>query len=221
MTHFACADTDNPEDPGSMTRRPAPEVCRGRPRRRRGRCAAAGAARREQLGGVAVSRGALRSGPDRHRAVRQRPLAPSDRRAAQQAMRLVTAVAQLRNLPTGSSVGYGAHVARGARQPGRGPAVRLRRRSAARARAATRRSRSAARRVPLVGVVSMDIAVADVTDVPAVGGRRRGRAARARGRRRVDHRAPSTAAGRGLSEYEVTCGMSKRVPRLYPPEVVP
>ena len=69
-------------------------------------------------------------------------------------------------------------------------------------------------RVPLIGIISMDIAVADVTDVPevAVGdpvvllGRASGGAA-------ITTREYGEWAS--LSEYEVTCGMSKRVPRTY------
>ena len=69
-------------------------------------------------------------------------------------------------------------------------------------------------RVPLVGRISMDIALADVTDIPdvAVGdavvllGKASG------GLSITTHEYGDWA---GLSEYEVTCGMSKRVPRTY------
>jgi len=75
------------------------------------------------------------------------------------------------------------------------------------------------KRVPLVGLVSMDIAVADVTDVPdaAIGD-----AAVLLGRASGDASITAKEYGTwsGLSEYEVTCGMSKRVPRLYAPEAV-
>ena len=59
----------------------------------------------------------------------------------------------------------------------------------------------------------MDIAIADVTDVPEIAVGDAGGAARARERWRVDRRGASTARWAELSEYEVTCGMSKRVPR--------
>jgi alanine racemase len=69
-------------------------------------------------------------------------------------------------------------------------------------------------RVPLVGHVSMDIAIADVTAITdvAVGdpavllGRASGGASIA---------TAEFGAWAGISEYEVTCGMSKRVPRTY------
>jgi alanine racemase len=70
------------------------------------------------------------------------------------------------------------------------------------------------KRVPLVGTISMDIALADVTDVPDV---EVGDAAvllgRAAGGQSI--RIAEYGAWAGLSEYEVTCGMSKRVPRTY------
>jgi alanine racemase len=70
------------------------------------------------------------------------------------------------------------------------------------------------KRVPLVGRISMDIALADVTDIPDVAV---GDAAVLLGR--ASGGASITTAEYGgwseLSEYEVTCGMSKRVPRTY------
>jgi alanine racemase len=70
------------------------------------------------------------------------------------------------------------------------------------------------KRVPLVGLVSMDIALADVTDVPDV---EVGDAAVLLGRASggVSITAAEYGGWSGLSEYEVTCGMSKRVPRTY------
>src|SRR6185503_5983863 len=85
----------------------------------------------------------------------------------QSAMRLVTEVAQLRAVAAGSSVGYGA--AWRATRPSRlavlpiGYADGLPRRASGNALAAIR-----GQRVPLVGLISMDIALADVTDVPDV-----------------------------------------------------
>ncbi|HET9623711.1 MAG TPA: alanine racemase C-terminal domain-containing protein, partial [Kofleriaceae bacterium] len=70
------------------------------------------------------------------------------------------------------------------------------------------------RRVPLVGVISMDIAIADVTDVPEIA---IGDAAVLLGRASGGASISAAEYGEwaGLSEYEVTCGMSKRVPRTY------
>ena len=133
--------------------------------------------------------------------------------AGTQAMRLVTEVAQLRTVDEGSSVGYGAawrapHRSRVAVLP-IGYADGLPRRASGRAEVAIR-----GRRVPLVGSISMDIAIADVTDVPGVAV---GDAAVLLGRagEGTSISVAEYAAWAGLTEYEVTCGMSKRVPRTY------
>ena len=69
-------------------------------------------------------------------------------------------------------------------------------------------------RVPLVGRISMDIAIADVTDLPdVVVGDPAVLLGRASGG--VSITAADYGEWSGLSEYEVTCGMSKRVPRTY------
>ena len=131
----------------------------------------------------------------------------------QPAMRLVTEVAQLRAIEVGASVGYGA-TWRAAR-PSRvailplGYADGLPRRATGHAQVAIRGVRA-----PLVGLISMDIAIADVTDVPdievgdpvVVLGKASGGASIS---------AAEYGSWAGLSEYEVTCGMSKRVPRTY------
>ena len=128
-------------------------------------------------------------------------------------MRLVTAIAQLRRVPLGASVGYGA-TWRAARESRIavlpcGYADGLPRRASGHAQVAVR-----GKRVPLVGLISMDIALADVTDLPdaAVGD-----AAVLLGRASGGHAISAAEYGgwAGLSEYEVTCGMSKRVPRTY------
>ena len=85
----------------------------------------------------------------------------------QSAMRLVTEVAQLRTVAEGSSVGYGAawratRESRVAVLP-LGYADGLPRRASGRASVAIR-----GRRVPLIGAISMDIAIADVTELPEV-----------------------------------------------------
>jgi alanine racemase len=70
------------------------------------------------------------------------------------------------------------------------------------------------KRVPLVGLVSMDIAIADVTELPdAAVGDAAVLLGRASGGASIS--TAEYAAWTGLSEYEVTCGMSKRVPRTY------
>jgi alanine racemase len=68
--------------------------------------------------------------------------------------------------------------------------------------------------VPLIGVISMDITVADVTDVPEVAvGDVAVLLGRAPGGASIS--VAEYGAWAGLSEYEVTCGMSNRVPRTY------
>src|SRR5678816_3702740 len=85
----------------------------------------------------------------------------------------------------------------------------LPRRASGRAFAAIRGNR-----VPLVGAISMDIAIADVTDLPEVTvGDVAVLLGRAAGGASIS--VAEYGAWAGLSEYEVTCGMSKRVPRTY------
>lgn len=213
MTHLACADTDDPADLASMTR--------------------------EQLRRfAAVDREVVAAGAPlsvRHAANSSAALLFPDARfdlvrtgiaiygngrwpagtAPVQAMRLVTEVAQIRAIDAGSSVGYGAtwRAARRSRVAvlPLGYADGLPRRASGRAEAAIR-----GRRVPLVGLISMDIAIADVTDLPEVAvGDPAVLLGRAAGGASIS--AAEYADWSGLSEYEVTCGMSKRVPRTYLP----
>jgi alanine racemase len=213
MTHFACADSDDPADPESMTRdqlRRFRDVDRA--------VTAAGAPLRVRH--AANSSGAMAFPEARLDLVRPGIAIygnghwPSDGHTPRQmAMRLVTEVAQLRDVAAGSSVGYGAmwraeRASRVAVLP-LGYADGLPRRASGNAFAAIR-----GKRVPLIGLISMDIAIADVTDLPEVAA---GDAAvllgRASGGASIS--AAEYAGWSGLSEYEVTCGMSKRVPRTY------
>ncbi|HMG24276.1 MAG TPA: alanine racemase, partial [Kofleriaceae bacterium] len=212
MTHFACADTDDPGEPESMTRdqlRRFRDVDRA--------VTAAGAPLRVRH--AANSSGALLFPEARLDLVRTGIAIyghgrwPDGGAPRQPGMRLVTEVAQLRTIARGASVGYGAtwraeRTSRVAVLP-LGYADGLPRRASGRAYAAIR-----GHRVPLVGVISMDIAIADVTDVPEISvgdvavllGRASGGASIA---------VAEYGAWAGLSEYEVICGMSKRVPRTY------
>lgn len=211
MTHFACADTDDPADPESMTRA---QLARFHAVDRA--VTAAGAPLRVRH--AANSSGALLFSEARLDLVRTgiaiygngRWPADAEGRSA---MRLVTEVAQVRAVGVGASVGYGA--AWRAERPSRiavlpiGYADGLPRRATGKAFAAIR-----GRRVPLVGAISMDIAMADVTDVPEVGvGDAAVLLGRASGGASIS--VAEYGAWAGLSEYEVTCGMSKRVPRTY------
>jgi len=212
LTHFACADTDDPDEPGSMTRdqlRRFRDVDRA--------VTAAGAPLRVRH--AANSSGALLFPEARLDLVRTGIAIyghgrwPAAAAARPSAMRLVTEVAQLRTVAEGASVGYGAawraaRMSRVAILP-LGYADGLPRRASDRAQAAIR-----GHRVPLVGVISMDIAVADVTDVPEIAvGDAAVLLGRASGGASIS--AAEYGAWAGLTEYEVICGMSKRVPRIY------
>jgi len=211
MTHFACADGDDPADPDSMTRRQLARfaiACET--------LAKAGAPIATRH--AANSSGALWFPEARLDLVRAGIAIYGNGRwphgwAPVQAMRLVTEVAQVRAIATGASVGYDA--AWRATRPSRvavlpvGYADGLPRRASGHAEIAIR-----GKRAPLVGRISMDIAIADVTDIPEVA---TGDAAVLLGRASEGASIATSeyAAWAGLSEYEVTCGMSKRVPRTY------
>jgi len=213
MTHFACADTDDPADPDSMTRaqlRRFAEVDRA--------VCATGAPIRVRH--AANSSAALLFPEARFDLVRTGIAIYGNGHWAERghmAMRLVTAIAQLRRIAKGDSVGYGAtwtatRESRLAILPC-GYADGLPRSASGHAEVAIR-----GKRVPLVGRISMDIAVADVTDLPdaqvADAAVLLGKASGG-----VSISAAEYGAWTGLSEYEVTCGLSKRVPRLYPAPV--
>lgn len=214
MTHFACADTDDPGDPQSMTRdqlRRFGEVERvvtavGAPLRVRHAANSSGALWFPEARLDLVRTGIAIYGNGRWPA-------SADAASRRSAMRLVTEVAQLRTIAEGTSVGYGAawraeRTSRVAVLP-LGYADGLPRRASGRAFAAIR-----GRRVPLVGNISMDIAVADVTELPEIAvGDAAVLLGRASGGASIS--VAEYGAWAGLSEYEVTCGMSKRVPRTY------
>lgn len=133
-----------------------------------------------------------------------------------QAMRFVTHVAQLRHLIPGQSVGYGALWT--ATRPTvcailpAGYADGLPRRVTGHGAVVI-----GGRRCPLIGAISMDIAIADVSDVPGVA---LGDEAVLLGAGTGAHGSDTIttaefASWSGLTPYEVTCGISKRVPRVY------
>ncbi len=215
MTHFANADSDSPDDPMSSTIR---------------QLACFTAVQRQlQLAGIDVkichaanSSGAMMFPTARMNLVRT-GLAlygngywASDAqllRPRRQAMRLVTEVAQLRTVAAGSCVGYGGlwratRDSRVAVLPV-GYADGLPKRAIGAFAAII-----GGVRCPLVGAISMDIAIADVSDAPGV---HVGDSAVLLGRDASGDQISTSqyAEWTGLTEYEVTCGMSKRVPRTY------
>ena len=215
MTHFANADSDSPDDPMSTTM-----------------CQLAGFAAVHKLlhrAGIDVkichaanSSGAMMFPTARMNLVRT-GLAlygnghwSSDaqlNRPRRQAMRLVTEVAQVRTVAAGSCVGYG-----GLWRATRDSRVAVL--PVGYADGLPKRATGAffvmigGVRCPLVGAISMDIAIADVSDAPSV---RIGDSAVLLGRDASGDEISTSqyAAWTGLTEYEVTCGMSKRVPRTY------
>jgi len=211
MTHFACADSDDPADPDSQTRQQLArfaEVDRivtatGAPLRVRHAANSSGALMFPEARFDLVRAGIALYGNGRW---------PAGATPVQ-AMRVVTEVAQLRTIEEGQTVGYGAAW----RAPRRsrvavlpiGYADGLPRRMGNHAEAAIRGTR-----VPLVGHVSMDIAIVDVT---ALGDVAVGDPAVLLGRASGGATITTAEFGAwaGISEYEVTCGMSKRVPRTY------
>ena len=209
MTHFANADTDEAGDDASLTRRQLQRFAEADRA-----VTAAGAPVRMRH--AANSSAALVFPEARFDFVRSGIALYGNGRwvdQVQPAMRLVTAIAQLRSLPAGGTVGYGA-TWRAARDSKIavlpcGYADGLPRRASGHALVAIR-----GKRVPLVGLISMDIALADVTDVAdATVGDAAVLLGRASGG--VSISAAEYGGWAGLSEYEVTCGMSKRVPRTY------
>jgi alanine racemase len=214
-THFACADSDDPGDPGCMTHTQL-------------RCFDQALAAVRAMGlspsvvHAANSAATLRFPEARRDLVRcglalygnsEQPGEVGEQASLRQAMRLVSCVVQLRDIAAGSSVSYGAlwrapRATRLAVLP-IGYADGVPRRVTGKAQVLI-----AGRRCPLVGAVTMDIAIADVTDLGnavKVGdevvllGQQHDQSIAVR----------EFATWAGVLEYEVTCGVSQRVPRVY------
>ena len=139
--------------------------------------------------------------------------APAEQGLLAPVMSLVTRVAQVRAVDTGQAVSYGGLWR--AERPSRvavlpiGYADGYPRRLTGSAEALVH-----GRRCPVVGAISMDMALVDVTalghdaqvgDAVVLLG--------AQGEQRIT--AAELAARAGVTEYEVTCAVSKRVPRAY------
>lgn len=212
-THLACADTDDPGDPDSMT---AAQLARFDSAL--ARLTERDIVSRETAVHTANSAAALRFAAARKTLVRP-GLAiygngPAAREAGlTQALRLTTEIAQLRTCEPESRLSYGALFT--ARKRTRiavlpiGYADGLPRQMTFGGEVLIR-----GRRCPIAGAVSMDMTLVDVTalgDDVAVGdevvalGRQNG----------VIIHTGEAATRSGLIEYEVTCGLSKRVPRTH------
>ncbi len=230
MTHFACADIDDPNDASCMTNQQI-------------RCFAQISQQLSALGlqdiqyHMANSAAVLWFPHARGDLVRcgralYGSLLPSDHRQwgmpssesgprstttpiahLRQAMRLVTRVAQVRDVSADTTVSYGALWR--AERPCRlavlpvGYADGLPRRATGSAQVLIH-----GQRCPLVGAISMDIVIADVS---ALGDRVCvGDEVVLLGRGGDDLIATHEfAEWAGITSYEVTCGISKRVPRVY------
>jgi alanine racemase len=210
-THLACADGDDPDDPNSLTRKQLI------------RFGAACAAVKRRLGDAnpiqrhAGNSSALVKFPAARLDAIRPGLALYGNGIAREpvdldpVLHLVTEVAQVRDVRAGESVSYDA-----VWRAGRDSRIAIL--PVGYADGYPRRLTGKAgvnignTRFPIVGTVCMDMAMVDVTDagtpvVPGdevilLGGQRDSRITVA-----------ELAAWAGLSEYEVTCGISKRVPR--------
>lgn len=217
MTHLANADVEDPADPEASTWRQldrfdgaiAQVAATGAPIAVRHAANSSGtmAFPRARLDLVRVGLAMYGNG---HWA--SDALLPAPRRPA---LRFVTHVAQLRAVGPEARIGYG-----GLGRVSRPSVVAVLPVGYADGlpRAITGKGQVlvAGRRCPVLGAVSMDITIADVTDVAGVEvGDEVVVLGPGSGRFGSDHlRASELAAWTGLSEYEVTCGISKRVPRL-------
>lgn len=218
MTHFANADSDDPADPGAFTYEQLRRfnaisdelAAAGFTFTVRHAANSSGAMMFPEARGGMVRAGIAIYGNGRWASEVALP------RPRRPAMRLVAEIAQLRHVPRGQCVGYGQvwcaeRDSLVAVLP-IGYADGLPRRATGHAQVLIR-----GQRCPLVGAISMDIALADVTELAGVS---HGDTAVLFGREGKGPDAASIAVAEyaqscGLSEYEVTCGMSKRVPRTY------
>jgi alanine racemase len=206
-THFACADSDDPQAPDAMTKQQnnafAPLVTMLRKR--------LGAIDVHAANSAAIYRfpetfwSAVRPGLALYGGI----MAPDLRLV----MRFSTQIAQIRWIPAGASVSYGAtwraRVASRVAVLHAGYADGIPRNASGKAHVLIQ-----GQRCPLVGTITMDMAVADVTAL--------GDAARVGDEAVFFGLQGSTgihisevARWSNLIEYEVMCGVSRRVPRHY------
>jgi len=207
-THLASADADDPEP--TTEQLTCFETARASAQR---------AGLKPTLLHAANSAGAVRFAASRYDLVRPGIALLGDSAApiaelpgAQPVLRLVTRVIALREVPTGAPVSYGGLW----RAPRRSRIATLPLGYAdgyPRRMTGTGEVLIAGQRVPVVGAVCMDMFMVDVTDVPTaqVGsevvllGQQQGERISAR----------DWASWVGSVNYEIYCGISKRVPRVY------
>ena len=211
MTHLACADEDDPDDPDSFTRRQLIRFATASARLRR-------LARDPLETHAAASSALIKFAGARFDAVRPgiglygNGLTARVTRSSQ-VMRLVTEIAQVRPVAEGESVSYGATWK--APRDSKVAVLPLGYADGLPLRASNRGSvLIGGGRFPIVGRVCMDMVMVDVTD--AANGTQVGDEVVLLGVQQNEQiTAAEFAAAADLNEYEVTCGISKRVPRLY------
>ena len=221
-THMACADIDDPHDPDCMTHRQLARFADARMSFTRAlRAAGVLAAGQACVHHLANSATALRFpgvGGDFVRvglALYGNGAGPRDPTlgALRPVMRLSTRVAQIRTVAVGESVSYGA-LFRATRTTTvavlpLGYADGVPRRATGRAEVLIH-----GRRCPVIGAITMGIIMADITDMPAPV--RVGDPVVIFGERDGARISVAEFAGwAGRIEYEVTCSVSARVPRVY------
>ncbi|RMH37265.1 MAG: alanine racemase [Deltaproteobacteria bacterium] len=207
-THLASADADDPADPDSPTRRQLARFDAAL-------AALTAAGRRPPIAHAANSAGALRFAAryDRVRPGLALYGAAAGPVSLAPALEFASAIAQVRDVPAGGRVSYGGLWT--ATRPTRAAVVPVGyadgypRNLTGRADVLV-----AGRRCPVIGAVSMDMILVDVTDLgDAVAVGQPVILIGSDGRERIS--VVEFAAGAGISAYEVTCGISKRVPRTY------
>jgi alanine racemase len=208
-SHLACADVDDPEDKDSLT---ALQLRRFETLVALCRKALPAATRYH----IANSAGILRFPEASYDLARPGIALYGNGSGALpglvQALRLCSQITQLRTVQIGESVSYGAHWTAARRSTVAlipvGYADGLPRNLSGKGSALI-----SGERCPIIGTVSMDMIVVDVTDLPKA---RLGEEVVLIGKQGgAEILTAEIARHCNISEYEVSCGISKRVPRTY------
>lgn len=208
-SHLACADVDDPGDKQSVTARQLArfqsvvQMCRAQlPKATKYHIANSAAILRFPGSSYDLARPGIALYGN----------GSGDFEGLQQALSLRSSVTQLRQVQAGESVSYGARwtadrLTTAALVPV-GYADGLPRNLSGKGSALI-----SGQRCPIIGTVSMDMIVVDVTDLPAAALGAEVVLVGTQGA--VEIPTSEIAAHCGISEYEVSCGISKRVPRIY------